>query len=278
MEKTKSKRTYKRAEVPPELLEATNLDLLDQILNMPGEQGDTYTRYVNLSLGNQALLMMQGVDEPVNTLKRWGEDYGRTVKKGSKAAYIRRPVFRKEENDQGKEEQRLTGFVLSKSMIRASDTEGEPLPEIELPEWSETLAMQNLKVEEVPFEGHDGNIQGWSINRNYAINPIARYPFKTKIHEWSHIEAGHTVPGAHADYLQHRGEREFEAEGSAYIVLNHLGALALFNAAESRHYVQTWMKNQEPSPESAGRVIRVAEKIIKAGRHTPESAPQPTEA
>lgn len=265
MERTTRKR-YTKAEVPPELAELTNTDLLEQVLSMPGEAGDTYSRFrVRLSLGNQALLMMQGINEPVNTFNRWRDDFNRQVQKGARAAYIRRPIFRKEQDDQGNEEQKLIGFKLVKCMFRVSDTEGEPLPEFETPEWSESLAQTNLGLTEVPFEGLNGSVQGYSTGTNYAINPTAKYPFKTKIHEWSHIVAGHTQPGAHSDYVKHRGEREFEAETSAYILMHRLGAVALFNAAESRNYVQTWMKNQKPSPEASGRVLRVAEKIEVAG-------------
>ncbi|MDI9934711.1 hypothetical protein QM806_04480 [Rhodococcus sp. IEGM 1351] len=268
MERKTTKRRYEKAEVPAELAEATNTELLEQVINMPGELGDTYTRFINLSLGNQALLMMQNVFEPVNTFRRWGEDFGRDVKKGARAKYIRRPLFKKEVNEQGKEEEKLIGFKLVKCMFGVSDTEGDPLPEYEAPEWSQSRARQNLNITEVPFEELDGNVQGFSYARNLAINPVAAFPLKTWLHEASHIEAGHTGPGSHEEYLTHRGEKEFEAETSAYILMHRLGALALFNAAESRNYVQSWMRNKKPTPESSGRVLRVSERILKAGRET----------
>lgn len=244
-------------------------ELLRQALELPGEAGSTYSRFRTLSLGNQALLMMQSrIIEPQETYKGW-LSLDRQVKKGSKAKSIYVPMFRKEENDKGEEERRLSGFKLVPCMFGVSDTEGEPLPEYEPPTWSKERALGKLAITEVAFNYPDGNAQGVSSGREYAINPVAVYPFKTTIHEWAHIVAGHTSQEEIIDYHAHRGIKEFEAEGSAYLVMNELGATDQFDASESRAYIAGWLQGETPPDHSIKRVLSVADRIIKAGREAP---------
>src|SRR5687767_10892277 len=104
-----AERSPSRPEVlqqPSQKIEWTRL--LNEALTVPGSLGNTYNRFYRYSFLNQMLLMLQGVQEPVNTLKRWN-DMGRRVKKGSKAKAILRPIMRKSENDDGEEVQVLTG-------------------------------------------------------------------------------------------------------------------------------------------------------------------------
>jgi hypothetical protein len=54
-------------------------------------------------------------------------------------------------------------------------------------------------------------------------------------HELSYIVHGHTTDEKLAEYGDHRGISEFEAEGSAYLIMNELGATDQFGADESRH-------------------------------------------
>ncbi|MDV7992082.1 hypothetical protein [Rhodococcus sp. IEGM 1374] len=186
--------------------------------------------------------------------------------KGASAKYIRRPLFKKIEED-GKDEQRLIGFKWVKCMFEASDTEGDPLPEFETPEWSEQRALGALAINKVAFEQLDGNIQGYSYENSVAINPVAAYPRKTLIHEMAHVCLKHTTPEAHEDYKAHRGVKEFEAEGTAYVVMNRLDQLDSFDAEESRFYIRRWLgQDVRPPDESLRAVVRVADQIVKAGR------------
>lgn len=239
-------------------------DLLKTALELPGQAGSTYNRFRRFSLGNQALLMMQGLMEPVNTYKGWLA-LDRQVKKGSKAKVIYVPMFRKELTDKGEEERRLSGFKLVPSIFGVSETEGEDLPEYQPPHWSKELAMSKLSLIQVPYESLEGNSQGYSIARRFAINPVAVYPFKTTLHEFSHIVAGHTVPDQMDEYRTHRGLCEFEAEGAAYLLMNELGSTDQFDAAESRSYIQTWLQGEEPPESSIKRVFSTADKIYRAG-------------
>lgn len=239
-------------------------DLLKTALELPGQAGNTYSRFRRLSLGNQALLMMQGVMEPVNTYKGWLA-LDRQVKRGSKAKAIYVPMFRKEQKDDGEQEQRLTGFKLVPSMFGVSETEGEELPAYEPPHWSKERALHKLAIVQVSYELIDGNTQGYSVGRQFAISPLAVYPFKTLQHELSHIVTGHTTDDGLAEYRTHRGIKEFEAEGSAYLIMNELGATDQFDAAESRAYIQNWLNNQEPDEKSVRRIFTTADRIVKAG-------------
>lgn len=241
-------------------------DLLKVALEMPGEAGNTYNRFRRLSIGNQALLMMQGVLEPVNTYKGWLA-LGRQVQKGSKAKSIYVPMFRKVEEKNGEEHERLSGFKLVPSMFGVSETDGDELPKWEPPKWSQSRALRALKITRKRYGLIDGNTQGYSQGREVAINPVAVYPFKTLMHELAHIVAGHTSEDQLADYIKHRGLKEFEAEASAYLIMNELGALDKFDPAESRHYIQSWLRSRKEKPDekSIKRVFSTADKILRAG-------------
>lgn len=240
-------------------------DLLETAINLPGRAGETYSRFRTLSLGNQALLMMQSeIVEPQHTYKGWAS-MDRQVKKGSKAKAIFVPMFRKEEKENGDEDRKLSGFKLVNCMFGVSDTEGEELPEYEPVAWIKERALGALAIEQVAFNLADGNTQGWSRGRTYAINPIAAYPLKTTLHEWAHIEHGHTTPEQLQEYRTHRGIKEGEAETTAYLEMHAIGAEDQFDAAESRNYIQTYLKGNELPETSIKRIFQVTDRIYKAG-------------
>src|SRR5688572_2332603 len=108
-------------------------------------------------------------------------------------------------------------------------------------------AMSALAIRQVPFKSMDGNMQGYSVGQEFAINPVAVYPMKTRMHEIAHIALGHTTPEELAEYQLHRGHREFEAEGTAFLVVNELGQLNDDMARVSRGYVQGWLKDDRPT-------------------------------
>lgn len=252
----------------PERLDPLNVEwprLLEEALEMPGALGATYTRFYNYSPLNQVILWSQGVTEPVNTFLRW-QAMDRHVKRGSKAKAILRPIAYKATNELGEEESKVRGFKLVNCLFTVSDTEGEPLPEYEPKEWSRDRALGALAIRQVAFEQLNGNIQGYSVNNEVAINPVAAYPLKTLVHEIGHVVLGHTTPAELQEYRQHKGVREFQAEGSAYLVLNELDATDQMDAAESRAYIQGWLHGEKPDDKAIKQVFSTADKIIKAGR------------
>lgn len=240
--------------------------LIEEALTLPGSLGNTYNRFYEYSFTNQVLLYMQGACEPVATYNRW-QELGRQVKRGAKAKAILRPIFVKEhDEDSGEIVQKLKGFKSVRCIFEVSDTEGEPLPPYEPREWHPEKALEALEITEVPFREINGNIAGYSYQRNLAISPVAPYPLKTLLHEMAHIVCGHTEPSRQDEYQQHRGLMEFEAEASAYLAMNEMGALEHMNASESRGYVQHWLRGNKPPDESIKRVFTTVDKIMKAGR------------
>lgn len=236
-------------------------ELLQEALTMPGGMSGTYNRFYRHSLLNQVLLFQQGVREPVNTYARW-QDMGRQIQKGSKVKSILRPIFYKGKDDNGENTQNVRGFKIVRCLFGASKTEGDPLPEYELPEWSPTRALGALAINKVAFEHVDGNIQGYSRGNELAINSVAKYPVKTLIHGMWHIVIGHTVPERLSEYQEHRRIFEFEAAGTAYLVMNELRAHDQFDAAESCTCVQTWLREEKPD-ESSTRHCRNRHSIVR---------------
>ncbi len=239
--------------------------LIEEALTTPGNMHGIYDRFYNYSFFNQIYLRMQGVREPVATYNRW-QEVGRQVVKGAKAKEIVRPILAKNRVENGEEEPVLLGFKPVKCIFTLSETEGPELPPLELPEWDEETALAKLNVRRVRFDVLNANIQGFSQGRDIAINPVAVNPRKTLIHELGHIMLGHTMRDATPEIASHRGLKEFEAEGTAYLTLKELNQLDEQTAEISRGYIQNWLDNDRPPDHSIRRVFGVTDRILKAGR------------
>lgn len=264
-------RRTKTAERPNPASEIRYAELMDQALNLEPGQLQSYNRFYTYSFTNQMLLAMQGVNEPVATYKRW-QDMNRQVMKGSKAKAILRPIAYKELNEAtGQTESKIRGFKMVNCLFPVSDTEGDPLPEVEPKDWNLSRALGALAINRTPFTETNGNVQGYSIGNEFAVNPVAPYPFKTTIHEIGHIALGHTAPDAHEDYVRHRGTKEFQAESTAYIVLNELELTDHMDAGESRAYIRNWLHDEQPDEAAIKPVFATVDRILKAGRAVPEA-------
>lgn len=239
--------------------------LLETALTAPGHISEVYDRFYNYSFLNKILLMSQGVMEPVATYKRW-QEMGRQVLKGSKAAAIVRPIIIEKKDEAGEVEQRIKRYKVVNALFGVSQTEGDELPPVDLPSWDLDTAHSTLDVKRVPFEHLDGNTQGYSIGREYAINPVAASPTKTTFHELGHIVLGHTTESSHEEYLTHRGVMEFQAEATAYLSMNELDRLDEQTASESRGYVQHWLQGERPPDVAIRQVFGVTDQILRAGR------------
>ena len=158
----------------------------------------------------------------------------------------------------------FTRFVYKPRWFVLGQTEGEPLPEPEIPTWDRAQALDALQVDEVPFDLTDGNTLGVARNRSIAINPVNPLPHKTRFHELAHVLLGHTAEGEQADAaITPRTLRECEAESVALLCC---AALDLPGTDESRGYIQSWWGSGNPIPErSAQRIFKAADQILKAG-------------
>lgn len=240
---------------------------MDEALNAEPGALTTY------SLTNKLYLAAQGCPfEPVATFKRW-QSLDRQVTKGSKAYSIIRPVtIKRKDVEPDDPNATFTRFKPVRCIFPVSMAEGEALPEFEPADWSKERALGNLAITQVAFEGYEGNAQGYSIGREFAINPVAAYPLKTTMHEIGHIELGHTAPDQLDEYRQHRGLKEFEAGSTAYLCMNELDMTEHFDAAESRAYLKGWLRDQTPSDIAIRGVFKVVDPTLKAGREVAEEA------
>jgi antirestriction protein ArdC len=254
-----------RSSTDPPLRKLDWQDLIEKALTMPGNVGNTYNRFYTYSFLNQLLLLEQGVLEPVATYERW-KQLGRQVLRGSKAKTIIRPIVVTKKDEAGEVEENYLRFKPVRSLFALSETAGHELPPVEIPAWDLETAKRNLAIHQGRFRSLDGNTQGYSYGREFAINPTAKYPTKTLFHEIGHIVLGHTVIDQQADYVQHRGIKEFQAEATAHLTTNELGIATDEEASVSRGYLQGWLQDQRPSDIAVRGVFSATDKILRAGR------------
>lgn len=197
--------------------------LMNEALTAPGNLGNTYSRFHEYSITNELMFFMQGVHEPVASASRWKE-LGRTIADWSQSKEVIVPRFIKEQEPESTEDElevkrervaKLIGFAVVRAVFPLSATNGPEIPPQPIPGWNEAAALAKLGIKQVPFDSTNGNLQGWSRGTEFAINPIAVKPDKTKFHEWAHILLGHTpphryqaIPGTPRDYgVSSRGYR-----------------------------------------------------------------------
>ncbi len=239
--------------------------IIETALTSPGNVGNVYNRFYSYSFLNQMYLRMQGVAEPVATLKRWNA-LGRTVLANSKAFEIIVPIFARKPKDDEDEEAAIIGFKAVRRIFTYSQTKGEELPPVQLPEWDVDTALAKLGISKVPFRKNDANIQGYARGHEVALNPFAVHPGKTLMHELGHVVLGHTLPETIAEYDTHRGIMEFQAEATAHLTMNELGQLTDDMATHSRGYIQNWLEGERPPDKAIREVFTATDRILKAGR------------
>lgn len=85
---------------------------------------------------------------------------------------------------------------------------------------------------------------------------------KTALHEYAHVALGHLADD-HAEYVQHRGRYEVEAEATSYVLA---GLLGLDSSAYSTGYVATWQERAESDVlrETATRVLAAVHTMADA--------------
>ena len=248
--------------------------LLQSAVTEPGTISRAYRQFHSYSLGNQLLAMAQCAEReippgPMATYPRWRE-LGRQVKKGEKAITLCMPITVKRKRAEVVPEPAtdepsdiITKFVYKPRWFVLTQTEGDALPEPEIPSWDRDRALEALDVTEIPFEHVDGNCLGLARKRSIAINPINPLPHKTRFHELAHVLLGHTSAGEQTDAeITPSTLRECEAESVALLCC---AALDLPGVAECRGYIQRWWGQSEIPERSAQRILKTADQILKAG-------------
>lgn len=249
--------------------------LMTEALTAPGNLGSVYNRFHDYSLTNMFLFMMQGVHEPVASFSRW-KSLGRQVVRGARAKDVIVPVLvhdkspepADDEPIEGQRERvaRLIGFKVVRAVFSLSDTSGPELPPVRLPTWDLPTALARLAIRQAPFVSTNGNLQGYSVDREFAINPVAVHPAKTTFHELAHIVLGHTIATRLGEYAQHRGVMEFQAEATAYLAMNELQQLDEDTARHSRGYIRHWLRDEQPGDREIRFVFSATDQILRAGR------------
>jgi antirestriction protein ArdC len=260
--------------------------LLIEAVNKPGLIMQAYSAFWSYSIGNQLLALLQchmrGLQPgPLATFPKW-KSLGRYVKRGERALTLCMPVTckrRDDESDEESEEKSFTAFINRARWFVLSQTEGEDLGPVIIPEWDVEQALVMLSIERIAFASTDGNRQGYARQRQIAINPVAQLPYKTLFHEMAHITLGHTTEAYFTDpELTPRSLREIEAEAVALVCCESLG---LEGAEYCRGYIQNWLCqkgdiDENVIPEkSAQKILRAADQILRAGRAAVDECQEP---
>jgi len=243
--------------------------LLAEAVSKPGLLLRAYSQFHDYSIGNQLLAITQCYGRnldigPINTFKGW-DALGRTVKKGEKALKLCMPItINRQKKNPNDPDDKFTMFVLKPRWFVMSQTEGEEFIKPVVPKWDLNRAMAELKIDQIKFDLMDGNVQGFSRKRSFALNPMAQLPHKTTFHELAHIVLGHTNEADFDDGEKlPRNIREVEAECVALICCE---ALEVSGAEFARGYIQNWLQNDKIDEKTSQRIFKAADAILKAGR------------
>ena len=197
------------------------------------------SKFWHYSIGNNLLIWSQYPDATyVAGIKTWNS-LGRKVKKGAKGIKIAVPLKRKrrtEDEGNATEEERdvLCGFRF-RSIFDVTQTEGEPLPELdrlgavkEICADSGQLFERLLAASPVPVtlevldKGKNGTY--FIMDNRIAVSSSLEAPgrCKTLLHELAHHFALSTELKDTFD-IQGRSSHEVVAEGAAYMACSHFG-------------------------------------------------------
>jgi hypothetical protein len=224
---------------------------------------NTVSRFHHYSFGNQILIWCQSPDATrVAGFHTW-KSLDRSVKKGEHGIRILAPIVRKvEEERNGKTEEviRPVSFRVV-SVFDISQTEGEPLPDLEcnathggenlLPLLEMAVTGLNISLTYKPLSGPDGLSKGGAIEIEETLDTAARCGVIA--HELSHELLGHAARRAETTKQQ----RELEAESVSYAVLSHFGM-----NPQSQFYLATYDITAEMLTASLQTINATAKRII----------------
>ncbi|MGH9359862.1 MAG: ImmA/IrrE family metallo-endopeptidase [Terriglobia bacterium] len=153
------------------------------------------------------------------------------MKKGEKALTLCIPLVCKRtrtitNSDGSQQDEQFTfaRFTYKNNWFVLSRTEGAEFRAPAIPEWNEQKALEALKIERVPFEDLDGNVQGYAKRGGkIAVSSIAALLYKTLFHEIAHALL-RCEEGDLADTeITPRDAREVEAEAVALLCCESRG-------------------------------------------------------
>ncbi|HQY88366.1 MAG TPA: ArdC-like ssDNA-binding domain-containing protein [Tepidisphaeraceae bacterium] len=279
-----SSRSQRSASVVPKPDPPSFAELLEEVVHKPGVISHAYFHFHSYSMLNQLLAFFECKRRviqpgPIHTFKGWLA-LNRHVRKGEKGITLCMPISWKERRDSDQppaehvEDQKsvITPAIIRRRFIYRANwfvlaqTDGEPLPDSSVPQWNESLALNTLSIERIPFDLMNGNAQGFARGNQVSVSPIAYLPLRTLMHEIAHVLLGHTAEGASMidqNERTPRDVREVEAEAVAYIVTQSLN---MPGEEFSRGYLQHWLQNGQIEERSAQKIFHAADVLLKAGR------------
>ncbi|QLC35456.1 DUF955 domain-containing protein (plasmid) [Halarchaeum sp. CBA1220] len=286
-----------RSESMTETIEAWVEDLITHVEEARGSEAfqewlEVQSRFHDYSYRNTLLITLQCPEATrVAGYRAWQEEFDRHVQEGESAIWIWAPIIAKQcpecgnsssyheqsdcEYDETPPEEWSEGLVGFRpaSVFDVSQTEGEPLPELETAATGDAgdlvTVLEDAAVEldvEVRIVDADewihGQVEGICKPRRVDEQPLVAVRDRaneadlavTLVHELAHA----LLHGAISDPLA-RSEQELEAEAVAYIVGRHYG----LDTSNSSFYLAAWAGDDpEAIRERLGRISRTAEQLI----------------
>jgi hypothetical protein len=252
---------------------------------------DVVSRFHEYSTQNQLLIALQRPDATrVAGFNTWREEFDRTVQKGEQAVWIWAPIMAKQcpacgnspsycvdsacEGSEVPTDEWERGVVAFKPVpvFDVSQTEGEPLPEVDMAASGDASALHPALEAVAREQGYDYSLAAeaeWSHGSAKGVcAPRSDPPVieildrentadlaRTAIHEFAHAE----LHAEHSD--DEPSTTEVEAEAVAYVVAQHFE----LDASTSALYVAAWSGEAiDTIDERLGRIQRTARELIEA--------------
>ena len=254
----------------------------------------TMSKFYNYSFNNTLLIAMQ---KPEATLvagyQAWQKNFERHVNKGEKAIRILAPAPYKikEERDKldpvtgemmfdengmpQKEETEVTiPAFRAVSVFDVSQTDGKPIPELEVNELLSTVegyedfvqALMNISPVPIAFEDIPGDSKGYfsTAEKRIAVqeNMSESQTLKTMVHEVAHSMLHDKEVNQSMDIpVKDRNTKEVEAESVAFTVCQHFG---IDTSDYSFGYIAGWSsgRNMKELKSSLDTIRKTASELI----------------
>ena len=247
----------------------------------------TMAKFHNYSFNNTLLIAMQRPDATLLAgYQTWQKKFHRHVKRGEKGIKIIAPVPVKEKRQVEKIDEETQEIVIGidgqpetetverilprfrvTTVFDVSQTEGEPLPTLEVNELVGDVFiyedfMKGLEeISPVPFQFQeiDSGAKGYYSNAEKLVaiqtSMSQAQTMKTAVHEMTHAIFHDRDVMEENGITKDRITKEVEAESVAYVVCNHFG---LDTSDYSFNYVAGWSSDKEmPELRSSMDTIRL---------------------
>lgn len=254
----------------------------------------TMSKFHNYSFNNTLLIAMQKPEAAlVAGYQAWQKNFERHVNKGEKAIRILAPAPYKikEERDKldpvtgemmfdengmpQKEETEVTiPAFRAVSVFDVSQTDGKPIPELEVNELLSTVegyedfvqALMNISPVPIAFEDIPGDSKGYfsTAEKRIAVqeNMSESQTLKTMVHEVAHSRLHDKEVNQSMDIpVKDRNTKEVEAESVAFTVCQHFG---IDTSDYSFGYIAGWSsgRNMKELKSSLDTIRKTASELI----------------